>query len=215
MGRSIRIVHYQQHLRGRETGTSNAARGWCEALARHGVEVTALFDAADATRPAPLGADAVAIEHAMPGSLRFPRHLQDAIAGADVVVLHGGWLLGNVVAGRVCRGSGVPFVITSHGVYVQEVLSRRPVRKRVWQALFERRHLEAATAVHVFFDEERASMESAMGIHTPTIEAPNGIDLPELAACSGGGGFLLWLGRFDIKTKGLDLLVRAIERIPT
>jgi glycosyltransferase involved in cell wall biosynthesis len=183
-------------------------------LARHGVEVTTLFDAAEATRPAPFGADAVAVEHAVRGSLRFPMHLEDAIAGADVVVLHGGWLLGNVVAGRVCRGSGVPFVITSHGVYVQEVLSRRPVRKRVWQALFERRHLEAATAIHVFFDEERASMESAMGIHAPTILAPNGIDFPEHAAWSGRGGFLLWLGRFDITTKGLDLLAHAIERIP-
>jgi glycosyltransferase involved in cell wall biosynthesis len=183
-------------------------------LARHGVEVTALFDADDASRPAPPGADAVAIEHAIRGSLRFPTHLEDAIAGTDVLVLHGGWLLGNVVAGRVCRDAGVPYVITSHGVYMQEVLSRRPVRKRAWQALFERRHLQAATAIHLFFDEERASMESAMDIRTPTITAPNGIDFPEDAAWSGGGGFLLWLGRFDITTKGLDLLTRAIARIP-
>ena len=136
----------------------------------------------------------MAVEHAIRGSLRFPRHLEDAIAGADVVVLHGGWLLGNVVAGRVCRDAAVPFVIMSHGVYMQEVLSRRPVRKRAWQALFERRHLEAATAVHVFFDEERASMESAMGIHAPTIVAPNGIDfrkmwrgLGEVDSCCGWG----------------------------
>ena len=183
-------------------------------MARHGVEVTALFDAADATRPAPPGADAIAVEHTIRGSLRFPRHLEDAIAGTDVLVLHGGWLLGNVVAGRVCRDAGVPYVITSHGVYMQEVLSRRPVRKRAWQALFERRHLQAATAIHVFFDEERASMESAMGIRTPTITAPNGIDFPEDAAWSGRGGFLLWLGRFDITTKGLDLLAHAIDRIP-
>jgi glycosyltransferase involved in cell wall biosynthesis len=183
-------------------------------LARHGVEVTALFDAANTTRPAPHGADAIAIEHAVRGSLRFPRHLKDAIAGADVVVLHGGWQLGNVIAGRVCREAAVPFVITSHGVYMQEVLSRRPVRKRAWQVLFERRYLQDATAIHVFFGEERTSMESAMGIHGPTIVAPNGIDLPQRAAWSGKGGFILWLGRFDITTKGLDLLVHAIGRIP-
>jgi len=57
-------------------------------------------------------------------------------------------------------------------------------------------------------------MEAAMRIQRPTIIAPNGIDYPEDAVWTGRGGFLLWLGRFDILTKGLDLLALAIESIP-
>jgi glycosyltransferase involved in cell wall biosynthesis len=150
----------------------------------------------------------------MRGSLRIPRRLGEAIAGADVVVLHGGWLLGNVVVGRACRDAGVPFVITSHGVFVREVLGRRSLRKRMWATALERRHLTDAAAVHVFFPEEAASMEEAIQVRTPNIVAPNGIDIPEDVAWTGRGGFLLWFGRFDVMTKGLDLLVSAIERIP-
>lgn len=129
-------------------------------------------------------------------------------------MVHGGWLIGNLAVGRACLDTGIPFVVTTHGVYVREVLQRRTLVKRVWMATLERRHLARAAAVHVFFPEEQASMEAAMKIRVPTIVAPNGIDYPEGASWTGRGGYLLWLGRFDPVTKGLDLLVRAIERIP-
>ena len=173
-----------------------------------------LFDPADVSRQDPAGTRTVPIRHSLRGALRMPRHLRDEVEQADVVVLHGGWLLGNIVAGRACRDAHVPFVITSHGVYVREVLTRRTMRKRLWGAILERRHLESATAVHVFFPEEEASMRSAMRLRTPTIIAPNGIDYPPDVVWTGRGGFLLWFGRFDIVTKGLDLLASAIERIP-
>ena len=210
----MKVVHYQQQLRGRESGTSNAARGWCEALARHGIEVIGLFDAADVSRPPPLGTKTFAIEHSLRGPMRVPRRFSEEVAAADTVVLHGGWLLGNIAVGRACREAQVPFVVTSHGVYIREVLARRSTRKRMWAAAVERRHLMDAAAVHVFFPEERASMEEAMRIQRPAIIAPNGIDYPEGAEWTGRGGFLLWLGRFDIVTKGLDLLASAIESIP-
>ncbi len=213
-GKAIRIIHYQHQLRGRESGTSNAARGWCEALARQGIEVVGLIDVADISRPSPHGTKTVALQHSLPGPLRTPHRVAEHLVGADVVVIHGGWLMGNVAVGRVCFRSRIPFVVTTHGVYVREVLQRRTVVKRIWAAALERRHLLRATAVHVFFPEEQTSMEDAMNIRVPTIIAPNGIDYPDGVAWSGGGGYLLWLGRFDPLTKGLDLLVRALERIP-
>ncbi len=86
--------------------------------------------------------------------------------------------------------------------------------KRVWAALLERGHLERAAAVHVFFPDEQTDMEQCMMIRPPTLVAPNGIAYPEGVEWDGGsGGYLLWLGRFDPTPKGLDLLLRAIERI--
>ena len=211
----MRIVHYQPQLMGPESGTANAGRGWCQALAQQGVAVVGLVDGANITRPAPLGTQTQALEHSLRGPLRIPRGFTRGIAGADVVVLHGGWLLGNVVAGRACIRANIPFVVTTHGVYVREVMNRRPLLKRAWAAGLERRHLRRATAVHVYFPEERASMEQAMGIRLPTIVAPNGIAIPEGVRWDGGSGeYLLWLGRFDIATKGLDILLQALQRIP-
>ena len=213
-GKPIRIVHYQQQLRGHESGTSNAARGWCEAVARQGIDVVGLYDSADVGRPAPEGTETVALEHSLRGSLRTPRGIAEHILQADAVVIHGGWLLGNNAVGRACVRARVPFLITTHGVYMSEVLRRRTLRKRVWAAALERRYLSRASAVHVFFPEEYVNLEQAMKTKAPSIVAPNGIDYPEGVSWNGNEGYLLWLGRFDIVTKGLDLLVRAVERIP-
>ena len=104
----MKIVQYQPQLRGRESGTANAARGWSEALARRGVEVVGLVDAADIERPAPHGVRTLALEHSLAGPLRVPRRFAASVDDADVVVLHGGWLLGNIAAGRACGGRMSP-----------------------------------------------------------------------------------------------------------
>jgi glycosyltransferase involved in cell wall biosynthesis len=211
----VKIVHYQPQLRGAESGTANAGRGWSEALARRGVEVVGLVDQADIERPGPRGVDTLALEHSLSGRLRVPRRIAESIEDADVVVLHGGWLLGNITAGRACLRANVPFIVTTHGVYVQEVMQRRRLVKRVWAVALERRHLKRAAAVHVYFPEERVSMERGMKIRLPTIVAPNGIAIPGGVRWDGGsGGYLLWLGRFDIATKGLDLLLHALHHMP-
>jgi glycosyltransferase involved in cell wall biosynthesis len=183
-------------------------------LARRGVDVMGLVDAADERRSPPPGCRTIALDHVLRGPLRTPRRVVDRIAGADLVVIHGGWLLGNIEVGRACRGARIPFVVTTHGVYVREVLERRALVKRLWAHTLERRHLGNAAAVHVFFPEEQASMERSMNVRVPTVTAPNGIDYPEGVRWTGDGGYLLWLGRFDPVTKGLDLLARAIARIP-
>ena len=63
----MRIVHYQQHFLGPDSGTANAARGWAEALARTGADVSALVDRSIAERPAPIGVEVVGLEHSLRG----------------------------------------------------------------------------------------------------------------------------------------------------
>jgi glycosyltransferase involved in cell wall biosynthesis len=46
------------------------------------------------------------------------------------------------------------------------------------------------------------------------IVAPNGIAPPEATWDGGSGGYLLWLGRFDPRTKGLDVLIKGIAHMP-
>jgi glycosyltransferase involved in cell wall biosynthesis len=210
----MRIIHYQPQFLGRDSGTANAGRGWAAAMARAGSDVLVLVDQTTAGRPAPEGVELVALEHSLRKALRFPRGVSRAFGSADVVVLHGGWFLGNIVVGRACLRKGVPFVITSHGAYAPEVFETRVATKRVWAATLERPHLRRALAVHVFFPEQ-ATQVRRLGVNPPTIVAPNGITVPETARWDGGsGGYLLWLGRFHPVQKGLDLIVRAVAGMP-
>jgi glycosyltransferase involved in cell wall biosynthesis len=84
----------------------------------------------------------------------------------------------------------------------------------LWKLAFERTLLECSTAVHVSFEAEVAHLRT-FGYRGPAIVVPHGIDVPAEAQWDGGsGGYLLWLGRFDIQHKGLDLLIQALAMMP-
>jgi len=165
--------------------------------------------------PVPAGVECVPIAHTLRGRVRIPSELGPLTRGADVVVLHGGWVLDNlVVASRAAR-RGVPYIVTAHGVYHPRVLRRRKVAlKRAWNHLIEARHLTRAAAVHCFFSEERDDLRN-LGFEGPTVLAPNGFGAALAGQWGGGGGpHLAWLGRFDPECKGLDLLLEAIKLVP-
>jgi glycosyltransferase involved in cell wall biosynthesis len=158
--------------------------------------------------------DVVPVEHVGRGSLVVPRLPAGILRRADLVVLHGGWMLNNVVVGRACARAGVPYVVAPHGVYSPEILARRPALKRGWNWAIERGHLRRALAAHVFFPEEVGYLDR-LGVDIPALVVPNGVTYPEEVTWDGGsGGYLLWLGRFDPSHKGLDLLIRAIAALP-
>jgi glycosyltransferase involved in cell wall biosynthesis len=128
--------------------------------------------------------------------------------------VHGGWTLYNIVACRDAVRAGVPYLVTTHGVYNPWVLENSAGLKRIWNLVLERRHLQRALALHLFFEEERRGLRR-LGVRAPIVVAPNGISAPEDARWDGGsGGYLLWLGRFDPEVKALDLLIRSLGHLP-
>jgi glycosyltransferase involved in cell wall biosynthesis len=197
-----------------ESGTAGAARGWAEATKSLGVPVVAVVDR-DAMHLAPSkDLPVVALTHKLRGRARVPVHFVDLLERGDVIVLHGGWLLRNAVVASSAARRGIPFVVTAHGVYNPHESPSRGFAKWLWATALERRELERALAVHLFFSEERVGL-ARLHVHSPTIIAPNGIATPIDRAWDGGsGGYLLWLGRFAPHNKGLDLLIRALHVLP-
>jgi glycosyltransferase involved in cell wall biosynthesis len=130
----------------------------------------------------------------------------------DLLVLHEGWVLSNLVAAAAARRARVPYLVMPHGVYepawTTYLKPPRWLRDRL-----ERELLERAAAVHMFFDSEIADVTLlAPGASFMTV--PTGFDLPQ-QCWTGGGGYLGWVGRVDPFHKGLDLLVAAIARLPS
>lgn len=149
-----------------------------------------------------------------------PQDVGELLADADVLVLHSAWCYHNLRAGRVARSRNVPYVLEPRGAYDPGILARKRWGKKVWWALWERRLVMNAAAIHVFFDSEREHL-SALGWDGPVVVAPNGVQVPDGARWDGGsGGYILWYGRFDPEHKGLDLLLDAMsllapaERLP-
>ena len=154
------------------------------------------------------GIDWKHVPHRGPEKLRHPTQLERVLHEADLLVLHSGWVYHNVSAARRSRRVGTPYVITPHGAYDPNVFRRRTILRSAWWRSLERPVLEGALAVHVFFDGERAHLRR-LGYRGEVIVAPNGVSLPSFDDHPQRRDYALWMGRFDIETKGIDLLLRA------
>lgn len=190
---------------------TSAVGQWSEAFARAGVEAVVAYDW-DGPRAPGERATWVRVSHRGPLKERVPIDLRHVLHDADLLVLHSGWTLHNLKAAADARAVGVPYILEPRGAYDPHIVRRKRFLKKLWWRFGERALVEDAAAIHVFFEEERVHLE-AIGYRGPVVVAPNGVD-PGPIGWSGGGGYVLWLGRFDPEHKGLDLLLGGMAKLP-
>jgi len=154
------------------------------------------------------------------------RVVDERVADFDVVHLHSVFLWPTWRAARAARRAGVPYLVSPRGMLVEELIAKRgTLRKRLWIRLFERRTLAGAAALVAASELEARDIERLGLDFVPVAVVPNGVgaSLEENDAGAGAGSgvdsviaagpFALFLGRLSRK-KNLDLLVRAVARVP-
>jgi glycosyltransferase involved in cell wall biosynthesis len=138
----------------------------------------------------------------------------------DVVHLHSVFVLLNAAVARTWNG---PLVFSPHGGYDPVSLSRSFLRKQVYSALYEKRMVRRATAVAALTEVEAAQIRDFAG-PVMTAVIPNGVAEP----VAGRGTWLrdrirmprdarlaVFVGRLDVRHKGLDRLVQAAAAAPS
>jgi glycosyltransferase involved in cell wall biosynthesis len=114
-------------------------------------------------------------------------------------------------------------VVSPHGGYAPASLARNAARKRVYQHLVERPMLRRA-ALRVALSEIEARDLAAFGAGEPITVIPNGV-APAPTGVDGTAfrrelglapheRLLLFVGRLDVRHKGLDLLLRGAAEAP-
>lgn len=170
---------------------ASAVRGWAQALARAGADVTLfcldLTGTFGANRP-PENARITTISVPCwieprtrlilaPGlKRRLLRHC--AGHGADVLHANGIWLPGTRIAAAVARRLRIPLVVSPHGHIQPWAMAHRPLKKRVAWLAYGRRSLASATLVQAASVAESSGIR-ALGVRTPIAHVPNVVDLPD------------------------------------
>jgi len=199
----VRLVHYYPTAKGPPSGVTAAIELWAQASLARGANVTVLHGQRESPG---------FIKHW--GSRRptfVPIGLGQMLRSDDVLILHEGWTLSNLVAARTAQRLSIPYVVMPHGVYEPGIMAGLKLLRgpRRW---LEARMLAAASAVHVHHQSEQPLVHMICANATIMV-APTCV---EVARCrwTGKGGYLAWLGRLDLVHKGLDVVVKAVSSLP-
>lgn len=134
----------------------------------------------------------------------------------DLIHIHGLFSHMDIVAGTLAREAALPYVVTPHGMAGAYPLSLKPLRKRLSMALFERKLLRLAAAVHLTSSGELADFK-LLGIDVPARLIPLGFDPPPPGDATrfaktyrqiSGKPLIAFVGRLD-PIKNLEALIDA------
>jgi glycosyltransferase involved in cell wall biosynthesis len=211
-----RVHHYYARYLEHPSGVTDSIDHWARAAADAGYDTQIL----SAEPPAGRG-------HEKPSSLLrtiahlgrgrgsyVPLGLLRVLKRGDLLVIHEGWVLSNVVGALSARLRGARLVVMPHGVYERQIVENQRdvlgLRRKLDRAV-----LRMADAVHVFYVGEQAVLRAVEPRIRQFVTVPNGADpVPDGQAWRGGGRHFLWIGRFDVFHKGLDNLVSAWAQLP-
>ncbi len=156
-------------------------------------------------------------------SPKLAARLLDIVAGFDVVHIHELWHHSHYVAAKAASRAGKSYVIAPYGALQPWALKQKPIRKRLYWSIAQRRILERAAAVHV---SSKAEAEAALHTNRRSrpVVIPGGVDVSQFAVLPDrevfershpelkGKRVILFLGRLH-PVKGLDLLADALAEL--
>jgi glycosyltransferase involved in cell wall biosynthesis len=162
----LRIVHYLESMDMHDGGVVRAVLDLSEALVRAGHRVTVLT-LNDKDIPASWHRGAPWESADVPACVRIGPRLRAGligrrsvaeartlIAGADVAHIHAMWNSSNTQIAAACRAVGTPYVWSPHGMLDDWCMAQSALRKRAYLALFAKRSLERAAALHCTAEAE-------------------------------------------------------------
>jgi glycosyltransferase involved in cell wall biosynthesis len=198
-------VVYPRALVG-DGGPTKAAWDWARALQAAGADVSVLAIDHNLRCPVYGGAKASMVTRLRRRGFVVRVAWFLARNRPDVIVLHSVFSPTNLFVAWVASRLGIPYVTTPHGGYHPRSLQRRSVRKRLAVRTAERRLLERAKFVHVYWPAEGEHVWE-VAPRSRVLASPTGHE-PASQQWSGHGATapFLWFGRFDRTHKGLDLL---------
>ncbi len=129
-----------------------------------------------------------------------------------VVHLHGGWVPIYATLARFLYKHHIPFVLTPHGAYNQIAMQRSGWTKKIYYYLFEKKVLDYARKIHSLGESEVVGLNSFYQ-NKKSFLLPYGFEAPyiSLNPKQKNDVFTIgFVGRLDVYTKGLDLLIEAL-----
>ncbi len=152
--------------------------------------------------------------------LSVPKELRkvmlEDIDHIDIYCFQSVFLIGNFLLGRVVQKARKPYVVVPRGGYNANIFERGRFKKFLFFHLMEKRYLYPAAGVICVSDSEESEVRKLgykgpiTTTYNPVITVPDTNGMP---AIHPDNKKIIYLGRFDIQHKGLDILLAVSKEI--
>ncbi|MEO5917130.1 MAG: glycosyltransferase [Luteolibacter sp.] len=216
----MRILHWAPQF-GTETGTGKAIQGWLRALSSRGLSCTVI------SLPLEIQPEPNLKVLQGPGLWTRLRLFGEEIKTANIVHLHGAFdiklcavhlIIALEKIWRMTTGEPLHIVITPHGALSSHVFSTKTHRKTIYWNFVERLLAKQTSLAICTTPMEAQELEGLLpkmriGVVPLVLPDSKGASFPRVKTVAGRVPTLCTLGRYDIHTKGLDLLIDAVLKL--
>jgi glycosyltransferase involved in cell wall biosynthesis len=140
----------------------------------------------------------------------------------DLMVIHGAFGIFSSRVARACQRAHIPAIACPHDPYSPELFRPHRAVKAAYWHLIEAPYLQGMAGIHLLAPSHMQHLRNR-GIRVPAFAVPNGLDAAHFESgksrasdqrlsVDGDELRVLYVGRWDIYNKGLDLLLRAMAQ---
>lgn len=143
---------------------------------------------------------------------------QELLKNKDKIVVHfhGGWIPIYFSLSKFLRRNNIKFVLTPHGAYNTIAMQRSNWIKKIYYNLFEKSVLRNASKIHSLGESEIDGLNHFFP-NQKSVLIPygfeNNINCIERHNDNSSDFIIGFVGRIDIYTKGLDLLIKSCTQL--
>jgi len=145
------------------------------------------------------------------------QYIQKEASNVDLIIINGVFTPYVYSLAMFAKKNGIPYVHAPHGVYTEIALTKSRLRKEIYFKLFEKKVIQNALAMQMF-SETQLEDTKKRAFFKKGIVVPNGMDVKIIENKSNKKKIdekvkIIFFGRKDVFTKGLDLLIKAVSQI--
>lgn len=134
-----------------------------------------------------------------------------AVGKPDLVIFHECYRIQYLSLARLFIDNKIPYIIVPHGELRKEAQRKKALKKKVANLLLFNSFIENAVAIQCLSQAEL----NATSFHHQKFIGSNGISLPQTTKTLFNSNKVkfIYIGRYEWRVKGFDLLVKAVQQI--
>ena len=161
------------------------------------------------------GVKKIKVKHHLFGGFRFPENFLKNFSEETILILHSGYLFHNMVAAFYAKNKKIKIVLIPHGAYHPNVIKKNFLLKKIFIFL-ESFVYKKLYLIQAYNSEDLKHLKKTFKKNKISV-IPIPITIKKEKKKKNKlnkGKYFSYMGRYDIYTKGLDLLIKAYKEVP-